>query len=253
MASEILVKTTTHTPQNKKRLPIKKIKKEASLPPLENGDRLTRSEFERRYNAMPSHIKAELIEGRVYMSSPVRHKSHGKPHSRIMGWLGAYFASTPGIDFSDNGTLRLDSDNEPQPDAVLRIEEEFGGKSFVSDDDYLEGSPELVVEIAASTASYDLNEKMTAYRRNGVQEYVVWRVYDKEIDWFVLQDEKYVRLEANRQGMVESRLFAGLRLNVKAMLEDNLAKVLSDLQKGIKSKAHAAFVKKLKDRKMKKR
>ena len=44
--------------------------------PLENGDRLTRKEFERRY-ALMSHVKkAELIEGVVYMSSPIR-VTHG--------------------------------------------------------------------------------------------------------------------------------------------------------------------------------
>jgi len=248
MATEILAKSIKSTElQSKKRLPItNKVVEKKTLPPLENGDGLTRSEFERRYDAMPELKKAELIEGKVYMSSPVRHKVHGKQHARIMGWIAVYCASTLGTDFGDNVTLRLDPDNEPQPDAVLRIEEDFGGKSFVGDDDYLEGSPELIVEIAASTASYDLNEKKNVYRRNGIQEYVVWRVYDKEIDWFILQDEKYVRLKPNRQGIIESKLFAGLRLNVKAMLEDDLSKALSDLQEGINSKAHAVFVNKMK-------
>jgi Uma2 family endonuclease len=248
MATEIVIKpTTSPVLQSKKRLPtLKKATKEVSLPPLENGDKLTRSEFERRYDAMPEIKKAELIEGKVYMPSPVRHKVHGKQHARVIWWLGSYCTSTPGTDFGDNDTLRLDPDNEPQPDAVLMIEKEFGGKSVVADDGYIEGSPELIVEVAASTASYDLNEKMTVYRRNGIQEYIVWRVYDKEIDWFVLQDERYVRLKPNKQGVIESKLFAGLRLNVKAMLKDKRAKVLSDLQKGINSKAHLAFVKKLK-------
>ena len=39
--------------------------------PLEHGDHLTREEFERRYEAMPHVRKAELIEGVVYMPSPV--------------------------------------------------------------------------------------------------------------------------------------------------------------------------------------
>jgi hypothetical protein len=45
-------------------------------PGLCNGDRLTRAEFERRYSAMPTVKKAELIEGVVYMPSPVTHKNH---------------------------------------------------------------------------------------------------------------------------------------------------------------------------------
>jgi Uma2 family endonuclease len=141
-----------------------------TLPPLENDDRLTRSDFEQRYDAMPHVKKAELIEGIVYMLSPVRVRSHGKPHGQIMGWISVYSAATPGVDFADNTTLRLDADNEPQPDAMLWVAAAAGGHANVSDDDYLEGSPELIVEVAASSASYDLHVKREVYRRNGVQE-----------------------------------------------------------------------------------
>src|SRR5436853_2583584 len=82
-------------------------------PPLESGDRLTRYEFERRYNAMPHVKKAELVEGVVYMPSPVR-ASHGSAQGYILAWAGIYCASTPGVKFADNVTVRLDLDNEPQ-------------------------------------------------------------------------------------------------------------------------------------------
>ena len=216
----------------------------SKIPPLENGDRLTRAEFERRYTAMPN-VKAELIEGKVYMSSPVRITHHAKPHSRIMGWLFNYCAVTEVVDFGDNATVRLDFDNEPQPDAVLYVKEEFGGNSYVSTDDYLEGSPELVVEIASSTASYDTTEKKNTYRRNGVKEYIIWRVDDGEIDWFAWDEGEYVLLEEDKNGVIESRFFGGLRLNVKAILNDELQKVLSELQKGLDSKEHRNFVKSL--------
>lgn len=211
--------------------------------PLETGDRLTRAEFERRYHAMPKVKKAELIEGVVYMPSPVRVKSHGKPHGKIMTWLGNYCASTQGVDFGDNVTLRLDADNEPQPDAALWIEETRGGRSRVTEDDYLEGSPELIVEVASSSASYDIHEKFNVYRRNGVQEYIVWRVYDGQIDWFSLQNEQYVQLQPDDAGVIESGVFPGLRLNVAAMLAGDLARVLAELQDGINSESHAAFLK----------
>ncbi len=217
------------------------------IPPLENGDRLTRTEFERRYKAMPN-VKAELIEGVVYMSSPVRVTHHAKPHSRIMGWLFNYCVESKAVDFADNATVRLDLDNEPQPDAVLFIKEEFGGNSYVSEDDYLEGSPELVVEIASSTASYDTTEKKKIYRRNSVKEYIIWRVDDKEIDWFALNEDEYVSLKPDKNGVVESRFFGGLRLNIEAILKDDLAKVLTDLQKGLKSKKHKDFLKKLSEK-----
>ena len=51
------------------------------IPPLENGDRLSLAEFERRYENMPSLKKAELIKGVVLMGSPVRFVQHGRPHA----------------------------------------------------------------------------------------------------------------------------------------------------------------------------
>ncbi len=150
------------------------------MPILENGDRLTRTEFERRYRLLPEVKKAELVEGVVYMASPVRYQQHGKPHSQIITWLQVYTAATPGVEVADNTTVRLDLDNEPQPDALLRLDEGVGGRSRISEDDYLEGAPELIVEIAASTASYDLHDKFRAYRRNGVREYLVWVVLEEE-------------------------------------------------------------------------
>lgn len=202
-----------------------------SIPPLESGDRLTRPEFERRYHAMPQVKKAELVEGIVFMASPLRAKGHGKPHAQMMTWLGTYEAMTPGVEVLDNPTVRLDADNEPQPDALLRLEQD--GTSSISSDDYVEGPPELIVEIAASSASLDLGEKLNVYRRNQVQEYIVWRVYDQALDWFQLQKGQYVQLEANQDGVLCSAYFPGLWLDRFALLNGNLAKVLSTLQIGL--------------------
>lgn len=208
------------------------------LPPLESGDRLTRAEFERRYQAMPSHKKAELIEGVVYVASPLHANAHGKPHGAIMTWLGTYNAATPGIDVYDNPTVRLDADNEPQPAAVLRLE---GGQSWISDDDYIEGAPELIVEIAASSASYDLHDKLRVYRRTGVQEYIVWRTYSQQIDWFYLEAGEYKPLVANA-GVFRSQRFPGLWLASDRLLSGDLAAVLHTLHQGIDSLEHQGFV-----------
>jgi Uma2 family endonuclease len=216
------------------------------VPPLEAGDHLTRCEFERRYQARPDIKKAELIEGVVYMPSPVRAKSHGEPHSHIITWLGVYRAVTPGVQLLDNVTVRLDLDNEPQPDATLRIESGTEGHSRISEDDYIEGAPELIVEVAASSAAYDLHEKLRAYRRNGVQEYLVWRVYDKQVDWFRLINDEYVRLTPDADGIVHSRVFPGLCLSVAALLAGDMTTVLAELQKGLGTPEHAAFVERLK-------
>ena len=210
---------------------------------LENGDRLSRAEFERRYANRPDVKKAELIEGVVYMSAAVRITSHGEPHSAVIAWLATYCASTPGVRTADNATVRLDLDNEPQPDVLLRIEPQAGGQSRMSDDDYLEGAPELIVEIAASSATCDLHDKLRVYRRNGVREYVVWRVHDRQIDWFVLADDEYQRLEPDAAGVVHSTAFPGLRLAVEALLGGHIANVLAELQRGLDTDEHAAFVK----------
>jgi Uma2 family endonuclease len=211
--------------------------------PLENGDKLTRIEFERRYQAMPNLKKAELIEGIVYMAAALRYKNHGKPHAYIMGWLATYQAATPGVGIADNTTVRLDTDNEPQPDALLIIEN--GGRSTISEDDYIEGAPELIVEIAASTASIDLHQKLNVYRRNGVQEYLVWRVYEGEFDWFRLNAGEYIKLEANQDGIISSQVFPGLWLDKAALLAGNLGKVLEVLQQGLASQEYQNFVQQL--------
>lgn len=210
-----------------------------TIPPLKSGDRLARAEFERRYHVMPWVKKAELIEGVVYMPSPLRVKSHGAPQAYLMGWLAVYTAATPGVGLYDNATVRLDADNEPQPDAVLRLE--TGGRSWITEDDYLAGAPELIVEIAASSASLDLYDKLKIYLRNRVQEYVVWRVYDRQLDWFNLEDDQYVLLEADADAVIRSRLFPGLWLDRSALLGGNLSKVLEVLQQGLATAAHGDF------------
>ncbi len=201
------------------------------LPPLENGDRLTRPEFERRYAAMPHLKKAELIEGVVYLPSPLRAKVHGQPHAWVMTWLGTYVAANPAVGLYDSPTVRLDADNEPQPDVVLRLER--GGQSTISPDDYIEGAPELIVEIAASSASYDLHDKLRVYRRNGVQEYLVWRTYSQQFDWFYLEAGEYQSLLPDAEGICQSRQFPGLWLAVEALLSGQLATVLQVLQQGM--------------------
>ena len=213
--------------------------------PLDNGDRLTRAEFERRYHAMPQTTWAELIEGVVYMSSPVHHLGHSKPHGLIMGWLTMYAAATPGVDWGDNATVRLDAENEVQPDALLRIEPISGGHSRVTADDFIEGAPELIVEVAFSSASYDVHDKLKVYRRNGVQEYVVWRVQDEALDWWELSEGAYTPLPPDERGVIHSPVFPGLNLHVDKLLDGDLAGVLAELQQGLGIEAHQALVERL--------
>jgi hypothetical protein len=208
------------------------------VPPLENGDRLTRAEFERRYEAMPHLKKAELIEGVVYMPSPVRLDQHGEPHQDLGTYLGIYRHFTPGTKGGDNCSVRMDVNNEPQPDVGLFI---VGGNAWVDNEGYINGSPELVAEVSASTVKFDLGTKLTVYKRNGVKEYMVWRVEDRAFDWFILRNDQYERL-IPQAGIVKSETFPGLWIDCEALLRGDHARVHEVLQQGLRSPEHAAFV-----------
>jgi Uma2 family endonuclease len=197
---------------------------------LENGDHLTRDEFHRRYCLRPDIKKAELINGVVYVPSPVRVDRHGQPHFIVVAWLGMYVGMTPGVrPGADNATVLLEEgEHEVQPDAFLWRPEPNGPR--VNERGYMEGAPQLIVEVAASSAAYDLHEKKEAYRSNGVAEYVVWRVNDTAVDWFRLIDGQYVTVAPNADGVVESEQFPGLRLHVRSLLAGDLPSLLAHMR-----------------------
>jgi hypothetical protein len=194
---------------------------------------------------MPELKKAELIEGVVHMPSPVRLDQHGSPHADLVTWLGVFRAHTPGVRVGDNSTVRLDLDNEPQPDALLIVDPACGGRVVLSADGYVEGGPELVAEVAASSVAIDLHTKLRIYRRNRVQEYLVWRVLDRAIDWFVLRQGQYDRLPLNPDGFYRSEVFPRLWLDPEALVRSDLVTVLQVVQQGIASPEHASFVARL--------
>lgn len=210
--------------------------------PAPKEHRVSRSEFERRYHSMPNLKKAELIEGVVYVPSPVRVTSHGQPHAMIITWLGIYAATTPNLMLADNATVRLDFDNEVQPDALLRFHEDSGGRSRISEDDYVEGSPELIVEIASSSASYELHDKKDVYRRNGVQEYLVWLVQEQAFRWYVLEEQEFQLQEPDTSIILKSPFLTGLWLDVEALLSKDLEQLIAIVQAGINSPEYKQFV-----------
>ncbi len=162
-----------------------------------------------------------------------------------MTWLGTYWGSTSGLHFGDNVSIRLEGDEMPQPDALLMIERDRGGQANLTTDGYVEGGPELIVEVAASTASIDLNAKLRVYQKNNVREYLVWRVLDRAIDWFVLVEGEYQRLEPGTDGILRSTVFPGLWLDAGAILGSNLIRVLEVLNQGLADPTHAIFVARL--------
>jgi Uma2 family endonuclease len=192
--------------------------------------------------AMPDLKKAELIEGVVYVSSPVRQRFHGRQHSHLNFWLCAYEGSTPGVEVGDNSTVRLDIANMPQPDCLLFVQPEHGGKVRIDEDGYIEGAPDLVAEVAASSVALDLGSKLTAYRRNGVREYVVWKVLQRQIEWYVNRGDGFELMLPAANGVLHSAVFPGLWLEPSALVRGDVNAVLALVQQGLGSQEHGAFL-----------
>jgi len=228
-------------------LPTPPTRQAEPIPPLQNGDRLTAEEFERRFDAMPGLKKAELINGVVYMAPPVSQDDHGGPHFDMISWLGMYRIATPGVRGGDNATLRLPLQNRPQPDACLFIEPHLGGRVQIVDR-HIVGGPELAAEVSATSESYDLHDKLDVYRQNGVQEYIVWRVFDREIDWFVLRGEQYERLPLGTDGLFKSEVLLGLWLDPAALIGGDMLRVSQAANLRIASPGHMEFVARLQQR-----
>jgi Uma2 family endonuclease len=195
-------------------------------PELENGAVMTREEFHALYSRCEGLERVELIEGVVYLPSPIKARGHSRPQNLMLFWLNAYAAGRPELEPLGPTTVLLDDGNEPEPDALLLR----ATPGWESEDGYVAKAPELVVEIAFSSHSRDLNQKMRAYERNGVKEYIVWRTDDKAIDWFELRDGAYVAREPDAAGLIESREFPGLVMDRAAMLENDRERVLAALQ-----------------------
>lgn len=219
-----------------------------STPPLQNGDHLSARECLHRYEAAPDVKKAELINGIVYLGSPVRIEEHGEPDALLQGWLGTYSISTPGEKAATNSTTRLGPNDVPQPDGLLRIVPESGGQARVDAKGYLDGAPELVVEVSASSVSLDVREKLATYRRSRVREYLVWRTEDEAVDWWVLEEDDYRPLPPDADGTLRSKVFPGLWLDVRALLASDGPSVMAKLQMGLQTTEHAAFIEELQKR-----
>ena len=212
------------------------------VPPLENGDVMDRHEFERRWEAMPNLHRAELIEGVVFMPASLRYSAHGNPHLLLSTWLGNYVLATPGVEAGDAPSVRLDDKNMPQPDLCLFLPVAAGGNAVIASDDYLEGPPDFVAEVAASSATMDLHTKKEVYERSGVHEYLVWRTLDRAVDWFVLNAGKFVPMPTDECGILKSRRFPGLWLDPRVLVARDRDHLLDALELGLASPEHSAFV-----------
>jgi Uma2 family endonuclease len=216
----------------------------ATIPDLIHGQKLSREEYERRYQLLPD-IRAELLDGVVYiMSSPIS-LDHAQPHAKLLTAMGLYSFQTEGIELLTTPTVRLGLSSDPEPDGVLFIREEYGGATHISADRYLEDSPELVFEIARTSQDYDERVKLPIYQRNGIREYLLWKVQEGVIDWYTLRSGIYVRLTPGTDGITRSEVFPGLWLDLEALLRQDSQRVLGVLMQGLQSQEHGSFLQSL--------
>ncbi len=218
---------------------------EIDVPPLVAGDKLTRDEFLRRWEAMPDVKFAELIGGIVYMPSPLSFR-HADRDNNVGTWLGVYAASTPGCRASDNATC-LVGDDAPQPDTHLRLLASHGGQSR-EEGLYLLGAPELAAEVCLSSTAYDLQQKLELYKTAGVIEYVAVLVRERDVRWHQRRGDEFEVLPVPADGVFRSAGVPGMWLDAPALLAGDMARVLAVLAQGTASPEHAAFVARLGER-----
>ena len=211
-----------------------------SPPPLRDGDRLTSDEFLRRWEATPDLKQAELLDGTVYVPSPVS-LPHGSFPVHLSGWLAYYSAFTPGCQAAGDATWIMGNRNVPQPDIALRILPEKGGQSRV-EGLYAAGAPELIVEIAASSRARDLGPKRHLYQRMQVREYLVVLTDTQQLHWHQLTSEGYRLLDPDPAGIFHSPSFPGLWLDTSALWRNDAAQIFAVLQEGLATPDHAVFV-----------
>jgi Putative restriction endonuclease len=212
-----------------------------ALPPLAEGDHLDQKSFHARYEAMPEHVRAELVQGIVYLPSPTGF-DHAGFHSEISGWLWTYKASTPGTFVLTEATTVLGKTDEPRPDTSLIVLPECSGQAR-REGKYHVGAPELAAEVGSSSASYDLHAKRAAYEQARVREYVVVVLREAQVVWL---EGCYAPLEPGADGILRSPGFPGLWLDPHALLRWETSRVIDVLRLGLASPEHATFVECLK-------
>src|SRR5215831_8736405 len=209
---------------------------------LTTGDRMDRTEFLCRWDALPELKHAELIEGVVFVGSPVS-RDHSDADTTI-GWLLRHYAfATPGCEAGHNATWEM-LGSMPQPDVHLRISPERGGRSSHGKR-FFEGAPELAVEVCLTSTEVDFGPKLRLYQRAGVREYVTIELLSKRIVWRILRDKAYFALEPDADGIFRSITFPGLWLDRDAFWRDDSDRLMATLQTGLATTEHQEFTARL--------
>ncbi len=210
---------------------------------LFEGQRLDQPTFHALYEAMLPGTRAELIDGVVHMPSPVS-LEHGESHVTVIVWLAYFAEQSPALRVMDNATTILGWKGETQPDALLRIVHEYGGRTW-NEGGYLHGAPELVVEVSKATRYVDLGPKKADYECAGVLEYVVRAIDPDEIFWFVQEQGVMVPKRIGEDGIYHSTVFPGLWLDPLALLKGDMRRVRAVVDLGCATQEHTDFLARL--------
>jgi Uma2 family endonuclease len=214
---------------------------------LHNGKKLSQEEFHSIYEKMPADFRAELIDGTVFIREPLG-IPHASNHADLTTLLGIYKLKTPGLQLCDSASVFLSSNDEVQPDLLLRILPKYGGSSKDTYTGYIAGAPELVIEVAHSSRAIDLFKKRKRYEKFGVQEYMVFCLAPAEIFWFEKDSPNYKSIQ-KENGVYKSKIFPGLWIDEAAMIRTDSDKWMAVLEEGLRSKEHEQFVKQQKSQK----
>jgi Uma2 family endonuclease len=218
---------------------------DSELPLLANGDHMDQATFHTLYEKTPEGFRAELIGGIVFVASPT-----GRPHMRwgyfVGGWLFVYEGLTPGVEGLNSGTVILGPEDEPEPDHSLRIPPELGGRTR-DFGEFVQGAPELLVEVASSSAAIDLHRKKQRYQDAGADEYLVLVLHTEQARWFSLQNGAYVELPTGADGIIRSQRFPGLWLDPAALFARDRQRIEEVVRLGCSTQEHAEFVQQLVD------
>jgi Uma2 family endonuclease len=211
---------------------------------IRNGDHMTQAEFHSLYQRTPEGYRAELIDGTVFVCEPLGIE-HGEYDVRLSSVLDAYGAGTPGVQVCGNATVILGEKDEVQPDLLMRILPEFGGRSRDKGGKprCIQGAPELAIEIAYSSRAMDLHVKRRRYERAGVIEYIVLCLEPLQLYWFDLRNQ--CDISADADGIFRSGVFPGLWISAAALLSMEYQPLMDVLRRGLESPEHVAFVDRL--------
>jgi len=206
---------------------------------FEAGDRMGREEFLARWEQMPALKFAELINGVVYLPSPVS-MQHSRKDYLLHLWTGGYVGRIGFVEGLSNGTWLMEWTSAPQPDLALRIKPDLGGQSKDAGK-YPAGAPEFVAEVCGSSRSYDLGPKLELYERAGVREYVTALLEERRVEWRVLRGGAFQLMAPDGAGVFRSGVLPGLWLDEPAFWRDDIPAVLARLEEGLRSEEFRKF------------